>query len=159
MFRINILSFAVIIILASGVCMLSIGCGTSTDNGSVLGDTGIDCASESAQPFRDDLTIAQADSLITASDGQDCFAIIDVRTSAEYNAGHIPGALKYDIYTDEFDTALTTLDKDAVYLVYCRSGNRSATAANRMRDAGFTAVYNMLGGFNDWAAEEYPVEM
>lgn len=62
--------------------------------------------------------------------------MIDVRTPEEYAAGHIEGAVLVDVQASTFDEDIAGLDPDATYVVYCRSGNRSAQAAQRMRDAG-----------------------
>jgi rhodanese-related sulfurtransferase len=75
--------------------------------------------------------------------------LLDVRTEGEYKAEHIPGAtlLPVDSLTEEAASVIP--DKDAVYIVYCRSGNRSATAALMLIDLGYTKVYDM-GGIIDW---------
>ncbi len=82
---------------------------------------------------------------------------IDVRTAQEYDAGHIPGALLIDINSDSFDEMAQKLDKNAVYVVYCRSGVRSARASERMNSFGFKKVYNVSGGFSAWQ-EKYPFD-
>jgi rhodanese-related sulfurtransferase len=66
--------------------------------------------------------------------------IIDVRTPAEYAAGHIAGAQNIDYEAADFGTRIEALDKAAPYVVYCRSGRRSALAQAQMKDAGFTDV-------------------
>lgn len=76
--------------------------------------------------------------------------VIDVRTAVEFAEGHIQGARNLDIQNGDFEKALSTLDKDASYNVYCRSGNRSATATEMMRNAGFTNVVD-LGAVEDAA--------
>lgn len=82
---------------------------------------------------------------------------IDVRTAQEYDAGHIPGALLIDINSDSFDEMAQKLDKNAVYVVYCRSGVRSARASERMNSFGFKKIYNVSGGFSAWQ-EKYPFD-
>ncbi len=52
---------------------------------------------------------------------------------------------------------IATLDKNATYAVYCRSGNRSGQAVKVMQDAGFTNVFNMNGGVIDWANAGLPL--
>lgn len=116
------------------------------------------CAVGVDTPIFRNVTVAQADSLIKANTGVRCFALLDVRTQSEYDQGHIAGAVKYDFNSGEFQSILDILDRHTAYLVYCRSGGRSAKAATLMRDRGFTAVYNMLGGFNDWTAAGLPGE-
>ena len=69
--------------------------------------------------------------------------VIDVRTASEFAEGHVQGARNLDIQNGDFEKALETLDKDATYNVYCRSGRRSAAAVEMMRNAGFTNVVDL----------------
>jgi len=64
--------------------------------------------------------------------------IIDVRTPQEFAEGHLEGAVNIDVQSAEFDTIVQQLDPESEYVVYCRSGNRSAAAIERMRALGFT---------------------
>lgn len=68
--------------------------------------------------------------------------IIDVRTPAEYGEGHLENALNIDFKGDEalLKAQLEALDKKANYIIYCNTGNRSAQAAAKMKDLGFTKV-------------------
>ena len=66
--------------------------------------------------------------------------IIDVRTPAEYAAGHIAGAQNIDVEAADFGSKIAALDKTAPYLVYCHSGRRSGIAATQMAAAGFTNI-------------------
>jgi len=68
------------------------------------------------------------------------YTVIDVRTPAEYAAGHVQGAENVDVTAGTFEQEVGRLDKDGRYLVYCQSGNRSADAAQKMADLGFTQV-------------------
>jgi phage shock protein E len=77
--------------------------------------------------------------------------IVDVRTPAEFAAGHLEGALNIDVQSTEFDALIADLDPDAEYLVYCRSGNRAATAIERMSVQGFESLQN--GGGVEQAAQ------
>lgn len=81
--------------------------------------------------------------------------LLDVRTPGEFNDGHIEGALNIDYYERSFKTELAKLDKDKSYIVYCRSGNRSAKTLSIMRSMGFKTAYNVLGGINVWKAKGY----
>jgi len=72
--------------------------------------------------------------------------MIDVRTPAEYAEGHLDGAVNIDIQDQAlFEAAIADLDPDAAYVVYCRSGNRSAAATAQMTAAGFTDVTDAGG--------------
>lgn len=68
--------------------------------------------------------------------------IIDVRTPGEFAGGHLDGAINIDVQSPTFDAAISELNPDASYVVYCRSGNRSAQAIDRMAAAGFTNLVN-----------------
>lgn len=69
--------------------------------------------------------------------------LIDVRTPGEFASGHLEGASNIDVQSSDFTAQVSQLPKDAPYVVYCRSGNRSADAIAQMQDLGFT---NLLDG-------------
>lgn len=92
-----------------------------------------------------------------AVDMLDSRVVIDVRTPAEYAAGHIVGAQNIDVEAGDFAARISTLDKKAQYLVYCRSGRRSAIAADEMAKAGFTDIVDG-GGMADLVAAGAPTE-
>ena len=76
--------------------------------------------------------------------------LLDVRTSQEFSAGHIPDSKLIDIYLPTFAEKISELDKEKNYYVYCRSGNRSYHAGVFMLQQGFTTVYNLADGILDW---------
>ena len=79
--------------------------------------------------------------------------VLDVREQAEYDSGHIPGALLLPVGTIEEDTAAAVIpEKDTVVLVYCRSGNRSKRASQMLADLGYSHVYE-FGGIQTWPYE------
>lgn len=104
-----------------------------------------------------DITVDKADDLIQENAGNPDFIIIDVRTPEEYAGGYIDTAVNIDYYTADFRTQLAALDKDKAYLIYCRTGKRSAGARDIMAELGFREVYNMSGGIVAWQAEGRPV--
>lgn len=69
--------------------------------------------------------------------------IIDVRTPEEFAAGHLEGALLYNVQDPSFEANISALDATATYVVYCRSGNRSAQAIERMKAVGFTTLTDL----------------
>lgn len=75
--------------------------------------------------------------------------LLDVRTPAEFNSGSIPGAQNIDFMSPDFQNRIQTLDKDKTYFLYCRSGNRSGSAASIMEKAGFKS-FNLVGGIGAW---------
>lgn len=62
--------------------------------------------------------------------------VVDVRTPQEFAAGHLTEAVNLDIGSASFDRDVAALDPARTYVVYCRSGNRSAAAAEIFADAG-----------------------
>ncbi|MBK7272811.1 MAG: rhodanese-like domain-containing protein [Actinomycetales bacterium] len=78
--------------------------------------------------------------------------VLDVRTPAEFAAGHLAGAVNVDVNAADFRTIVGGLAKDVPYAVYCRSGNRSATALAIMKGLGFTNTFHLGGGIQAWTA-------
>jgi hydroxyacylglutathione hydrolase len=84
--------------------------------------------------------------------------MLDVRTVAEYGAGHVPDAYNLDVNELDVRIAEIMAYKDAEIVVYCKAGSRSATASTELVNVhGFTNVHNMLGGFDAWDAAGYEV--
>ena len=91
--------------------------------------------------------------LITKADVQ----LVDVRTPAEFQQGHLVDALLIDFKAADFDALCAEkLDKSRPVAVYCRSGKRSAAAAQRLVAVGFT-VYNLQGGILEWIGSGKPL--
>lgn len=82
-------------------------------------------------------------------DSGDDIIILDVRTQAEYDESHIPGAILIPNETIGNGKPEQLPDTDQEILVYCRSGNRSAQAAKKLAEAGYTQIYD-FGGIMDW---------
>jgi rhodanese-related sulfurtransferase len=81
--------------------------------------------------------------------GQELVLLLDVRTQAEYDQGHIAGAVLIPNTELSRRAPAELPDKDALIILYCRSGNRSATATRELADLGYSRVYD-LGGIIDW---------
>jgi rhodanese-related sulfurtransferase/glyoxylase-like metal-dependent hydrolase (beta-lactamase superfamily II) len=81
--------------------------------------------------------------------------IADVRRPAEWEEGHIAGALLLPL--NQIATAMRQLDPDRSIAVHCKGGYRSAIAASLLRRAGFRNVVNVTGGFDAWRAAGLPV--
>lgn len=76
--------------------------------------------------------------------------ILDVRTPIEVSGGTISNAKIINVANPSFTKEINSLDKDASYIVYCRSGRRSINACNIMAKEGFINLYNLEGGYNAW---------
>jgi rhodanese-related sulfurtransferase len=79
---------------------------------------------------------------------RDDYYLVDVRTPEEYVSGHIPKAENIPVSTIAENPP--TSDKDALIIVYCRSGSRSARAKSILEEMGYTDVHN-FGGILDWS--------
>lgn len=124
---------AVILVLAVLVAIATAGCGGSA--GSAVQKVGAAKA------------VGMLDSRV----------VIDVRTPAEYGAGHIAGARNIDVEAADFGSKIASLDKTAPYLVYCHSGRRSGIAATQMASAGFTDIVDG-GAIADLVAAGAPTQ-
>lgn len=85
------------------------------------------------------------------------YTIIDVRTQEEYNDGHIEGAVLINFFSPDFKDKIAELDKKGKYIVYCRSGGRSAKAILYMNEIGIKEALNLTGGINAWIKAGKPV--
>jgi thioredoxin len=84
--------------------------------------------------------------------------LLDVRTSGEYNKGHISNALQADWNNkEEFKDRVQYLDKNKPVFIYCQVGGRSAAAAKYLRENGFKDVEELQGGMISWKQSNKPV--
>lgn len=79
--------------------------------------------------------------------------ILDVRTRAEQTGGVINGQRNLNVIDKAFTEKIQKLDKSKSYLVYCRTGSRSARACRIMTKHGFENIYNLKGGYVAWESE------
>ena len=103
------------------------------------------------------ISAVEAFDIIQANTGDPDFVIIDVRTPAEYTDGHIENAVLVDYNSADFREEISQYDRNKKYLIYCRTGRRSAGARDIMEELGFQYIYHMDGGITEWMAEGLPV--
>lgn len=80
--------------------------------------------------------------------------ILDVREQEEWDSVHIPDATLIPL--GQLESRLSEVPRDQEIVVVCRSGNRSATGRDILRQAGFENVTSMAGGMNIWQAQGFP---
>ena len=80
------------------------------------------------------------------------YLIVDVRTPEEFAEGHIPGAINVPNEEIGIEMPDALPDKDQLLLVYCRRGNRSKEASQKLADMGYTNVYE-FGGIETWTGD------
>ncbi len=83
--------------------------------------------------------------------------VLDVRTPAEFAEGHLPDAVNIDLQGPAFRDQVAQLERSAPVLLYCRSGNRSATARQVMVELGFERIADVDGGIVAWQQAGLPV--
>ena len=116
----------------------------------VLSLSGCGAALQESSADYQQITAEEAKEMIDTLDDE---IILDVREQDEYDTKHIPDAILLPVGMIDEDTAAGVIpEKDSVVLVYCRSGNRSKTASNKLAQLGYTQVYE-FGGINDWPYE------
>ncbi|MFV8442737.1 thioredoxin domain-containing protein [Flavobacterium sp. LB2P44] len=78
--------------------------------------------------------------------------ILDVRTPEEFHSDHIDKAVNINWLGDHFVASTAKLDKTKPVFVYCKSGGRSQSAVQKMKEIGFTTIYQLQGGILKWDA-------
>lgn len=126
--------YMIIIGILLVVTILAIGCGSNDDESEVSVNT------------------INAEEAIEMMESGDEFILVDVRTQAEYDEGHIEGAVLLPLDQLETLSEEQLTDKEATLFVYCRSGSRSAQASQLLVDLGYQNVYD-IGGIVDWPGE------
>ncbi len=116
------------------------------------------CSSSGQVMDGDDMIRQAAYSQITPEEAlemmekDDGHVIIDVRTQEEYDEGHIPDAVLIPNETIASEPPAELPDKDQIILIYCRRGNRSKDASQKLADMGYTNIYE-FGGIETWEGE------
>lgn len=107
------------------------------------------CGSGAAQSGYTQISQEEAKAMM---DGQDVI-VLDVREQDEYDSGHIPGAVLLPLGSISKESAAAVIpEKDSTVLIYCRSGNRSKTASDKLAQLGYTQIYE-FGGITTWPYE------
>ena len=83
--------------------------------------------------------------------------ILDVRTGIEFKRGHVKQAENVSYFSFSFKKSVKKLDKNAIWLVHCESGNRSGQAISIMQEAGFESIVHMDGGLDAWQEAGLPI--
>jgi rhodanese-related sulfurtransferase len=104
------------------------------------------------------ISVQEASKLIEKNNGNSEFVILDVRTIEEHEAGHIPDSANINYKSPKFKEEVSKLDKEKIYLAYCRSGTRSAKSAEIMKELGFENIYMIDGGIVAWSKAGLPIK-
>ena len=107
------------------------------------------CGAQSEESTYRQVNAEEADSMMEEESG---YIILDVRTAQEYSEKHIPGAINIPNETIGTEDIPELPDMEQLILVYCRSGNRSKQASEKLVKLGYTNIVE-FGGINDWMGE------
>ena len=107
------------------------------------------CATQSTEKTYRQITMEEA---VTRREEETGYIILDVRTAQEYSEKHIPGAINIANESIGTEDIPELPDKDQLILVYCRSGNRSKQASEKLVKLGYTNIVE-IGGINSWLGE------
>ena len=129
-----------LLILFAGLLVMA-GCNKKENEHPVDGD-GYD------RSYRQ-ISMEEAEDMMRRNDNH---IIVDVRTVEEYEEGHIPGAICIPVETIGKEKPEKLWDLDRIILIYCRSGNHSKQAAQKLLEIGYTNIYE-FGGIIDWKGE------
>lgn len=110
--------------------------------------TGCGVAAEQEASYRQ-INMEEAAEMMEKESG---YIILDVRTPEEFAEKHIPGALNIPNEAIGTEEIPELPDKQQLILVYCRSGNRSKQASEKLVAQGYTNIVE-FGGINDWTGE------
>ena len=131
----------------------------------LLSGAGIILMARAAEPApamqraADDAPLISQDELLARLGRQDPdLVVLDVRTPAEFAAGHVPGArnVSHDQLITHLDELASSRDKQVV--LYCRSGRRTLLAEDTLRKAGFAKLLHLQGDYLAWEAAHRPIE-
>jgi rhodanese-related sulfurtransferase len=134
---------SVLVLVAAAGLLLALPACSSSGDGSDAGSAAVTTAAAAAPA-------PEAAALALEEDR----AVIDVRTAEEFDAGHVEGAKLLSLQSETFADDIGALDPDVAYVVYCRTGNRSAQAAEQMRAIGLDVVDG--GALADMEAAGWP---
>ena len=109
------------------------------------------CAVSSDQTENNYRQITMSEAFVLMDEEVD-YIILDVRTPEEYKEKHIPSAINIPNEIIGAEVPKELPDKEQLIFVYCRSGNRSKQAAQKLVDLGYTNIVE-IGGINDWPGE------
>ena len=122
------------LILAISIIFVLAGCGTSA---------------EQEENSYQQVSMEEAVEIMEEETG---YIILDVRTEEELSERHIPNAINIPNESIGSEELKELPDKEQLVLVYCRSGNRSKQAAEKLTEMGYTNIVE-FGGINDWTGE------
>ena len=128
------------------ICVLGISCGRTMNSKQVSVDSK-EVKNEKKAEYKK-ITSDEAKNIMLTEKP----IVVDVRSLEEYNEGHIPNAISIPLETIENEAEAKLKNKDALILVYCRSGRRSREAALKLIEKGYTNVID-FGGIKDWNGE------
>lgn len=137
------------LLLTAAFIMLFAGCSSANQNAERESSAEQVIADESIVNSYTMISQDEAKEMMKKDDGH---VVVDVRRQDEYDNGHIPGAILIPNESIGDKQPEQLPDTDQIILIYCRSGNRSKQAAEKLSKMGYRNIYE-FGGINTWTGE------
>ena len=131
---------------------MSVACTTIATAGEPAATTAVSAPAPAAAAVT---PMSQEALLEHQSSHPDHLFVLDVRTPQEYAEGHVPGAV--NVPQEQLASRLAEVPKDKDVVIYCRSGRRSALAADVLAANGYSRLSHLEGDMNAWVAKGRPV--
>ena len=109
------------------------------------------------KPIYKDLTCIETFELIQEFKDDTNFIIIDFRPKKMHNAKHIKNSICYDVFDNNINDYLNSLDKEKIYLIYCAIGYKSSIALKKMKKLNFKTIYHLYKGIREWDKQGFEV--
>lgn len=111
----------------------------------------------SQETFFDNISSSKAMEIIQQFKSDTNFIILDLRPEKMFEEGHIGNAIYFDVFSTEFEDWISKQPRNKIYLIYCTVGHRSGIALQKMKDLGFTKIYHMEKGLQEWKQLNFPL--
>lgn len=95
---------------------------------------------------------------VCAMNKAEAYYLLDTRTGIERSLSAIPASFHLDYFSPLMAYKTKEMDRAIPVFVYCRSGHRAATVAEKLRNLGFQKIYNLEGGMTAWQKAGFPIE-
>ena len=150
--KILLFTMSLLMIVSLVACTSDKNIDTSKDDVTIENNDSTTNKEPTNNESKNSITYSNMNDIKTIMEENEGYVIIDVRTEEEYVEGHIPGAINIDNESIVGVEPEELPDKNQLILIYCRSGNRSKQAAEKLANMGYTNIIE-FGGIIDWDGE------
>jgi len=109
------------------------------------------------EQINQNISVQESYEMIGAHAHDTMLVLLDIRSRDEFETGIIKNAITLEYKDPELKAKLDSMDKDKIYIVYCRTGGRSGITLGYMKKMGFREAYNMKGGIEEWREKGFGI--